>query len=272
MIRHPTPRCAAVVAAAVACIGWCEAARGQRRLPEREELETDRDSFTFAPTTAGPGLSIVEASYSFIENRSAPEAHSVPELLLRRGIGEKLEARLGFNYEAGGPGLVSGSEFGGEDIETEDESRVLYGMKAETSEQRGWLPRSSALIQWFTPVSGPTNKSTLMLGEAFGWRFANGWEWTSAIRYGTGFEAADAFNQWAPSTVLKIPVGPRWNVHAEYFAILSSGKETPLDVQYASFGGHVLATENLELGLRVGWGLNETSPVFFTNLGVGWRY
>jgi hypothetical protein len=238
----------------------------------REELETDRDSFTFAPTTAGPATSILEASYSFIDNRLGPEAHSFPEVLLRRGIGERFELRLGFNYEAGGPGTVSGSEFGGEDIETEEESRMLYGTKVETTEQEGWLPRSALIVQGYTPVSGPSNKSTLVVGEAFGWRFANGWEWTTAVRYGTGFEEEDAFNQWAPSTVVKVPVGERWNVHAEYFSIFSSQKEVPLNIQYFSVGGHVLATENLELGLRVGWGLNDTSPNFFSNVGVGWRY
>jgi hypothetical protein len=238
----------------------------------REELETDRDSFTFAPTTAGPATSILEAAYSFIENRPAPAAHSFPEVLLRRGFGERVEARLGFNYEAGGPGTVSGSEFGGEDIETEDESRVLYGAKIETTGQDGWLPRSAAIIQGYTPVSGPAHQSTLVLGEAWGWRFAGGWEWTTAMRFGTGFEAADAFSQWAPSSVIKMPVGERWNVHAEYFGIFSTGKEVPLNVQYASCGGHVLATDNLEIGLRVGWGLNETTPAFFSNFGVGWRY
>lgn len=134
---------------------------------EREELETDRDSFTFAPTTAGPGLSILESSYSFIDNRTGPEAHSVPETLLRRGIGDRLELRLGFNYEAGGPGTVSGSEVGGQDIETEDESRVLYGAKVETSEQDGWLPRSAAVVQGYTPTYGPSTVSTVVVGESW---------------------------------------------------------------------------------------------------------
>jgi hypothetical protein len=271
MILRSRARHAVFALAALATI-VCGGPACAQRPAGRDELETDRDSFTFAPTTAGPGTSILEASYSFIDNREVAEAHSFPELLLRRGVGERFEARLGFNYEAGGPGIASGSEFGGEDIETENESRVLYGAKLETTEQAGWLPRSAAIVQGFTPVSGPSNKSTLMVGEAFGWRFANGWEWTTAIRYGTGFAAEDAFSQWAPSTVVKVPVGERWNVHAEYFGIFSSGKEVLLDIQYASFGGHVLATENLEIGLRVGWGLNETSPQFFTNVGVGWRY
>jgi len=268
---HP----AALATIALAVLAWAavaEPALAQRRAGRREELETDRDSFTFAPTTAGADTSILEASYSFIDNRTGPEAHSVPELLVRRGFGERIEARLGFNYEGGGPGIVSGSEFGGEDVEAEDESRVLYGTKVETSDQHGWLPRSALVLQGYTPVSGPSNKSTVVVGESWGWRFGNGWEWTTAVRYGTGFEERDAFNQWAPSSVVKVPVGDRWNVHAEYFAVFTSQKEVPLNIQYASLGGHVLATEDLEVGLRVGWGLNDTSPNVFANLGAGWRY
>lgn len=273
MAAWPSPALVATLAlAALASGGDAGQASAQEPAGRREELETDRDSFTFAPTTAGRDTSILESSYSFIDNRRGPEAHSVPEVLLRRGFGERFEARLGFNYEGGGPGIVSGSEFGGEDVETEDESRALYGMKLETTDQSGWLPRSAAVLQGYTPVSGPSNKSTVVVGESWGWRFANGWEWTSAMRYGTGFEARDSFNQWAPSSVIKVPIGDRWNAHAEYFAIVSSQKDVPLNIQYASCGGHVLATEDLEIGLRVGWGLNDTSPKFFANVGVGWRY
>ena len=267
----------ALTMAMLAAVVTVENALGQGPLDRTaaarpDEIETDRDSFTFAPTTAGSQRTILEASYSFIDNRLGPEAHSVPELLVRRGLGDKVELRVGFNYEAGGPGTVSGTEVGGEDIIAEYESRVLYGTKVETSEQAGWIPQSALIVQGYTPTYGPTKQSTVVAGEAFGWRFTNGWEWNSAIRYGTGFVEADAFNQWAPSSVLKIPIGERWNAHMEYFGIFSSGKELPLNIQYISFGGHVLVTKDLELGLRYGWGLNETTPHFFTNLGVGVRY
>jgi len=263
--------------AAVAATAVVDDALGQTRLDraavgEPDEIETDRDSFTFAPTTAGPQRTILESSYSFIDIRQGPEAHSVPEVLVRRGLGEKVELRVGFNYEAGGPGTVSGTEVGGEDIIAEYESRVLYGTKVETSEQAGWIPQSALVVQGYTPTYGPSTQSTMVAGEACGWRFANGWAWNSAMRYGTGFAEADAFNQWAPSSVLKIPVGDRWNVHMEYFGIFSSGKEVPLNIQFVSFGGHVLVTKDFELGLRYGWGLNETTPNFFTNVGLGVRY
>ncbi|MGB8854265.1 MAG: hypothetical protein WCC69_11940 [Pirellulales bacterium] len=66
----------------------------------------------------------------------------MPELLARFGMGERIELRLGANYEAGGAGVVSGTEVGGEDVESERESRLLYGTKIETSDQSGWIPQS----------------------------------------------------------------------------------------------------------------------------------
>lgn len=261
--------------ALMACL-WLAPAHGQpAREGERgevEEFETDRDSFTFATTTAGPQTTIFESSYSFVDNRLGAETHSFPEILVRRGWGDAFEWRLGWNYEAGGPGAVSGVEIGGEDLVTETEARLLYGAKVRTSQARGWLPQSALIVQGFTPTAGPSSESTVSVGEAFGWTFANRWVWNSSIRYATASEQGDDFGQWAPSTVLKIPVGARWNVHAEYFGILSQGKEERLNAQFASFGGHVLLTPNFELGVRFGFGLNRDSPEFFNNVGLGWRF
>lgn len=277
MRLHPRLRRAAGIALLVAVFHGgirAQESPAARAVEGDRELQTDRDTFTFAPTTAGAATTIAELSYSFIDNRLGPEAHSAPELLLRRGIGERFELRAGFNYEAGGPGTVSGTEFGGEDLVPEYESRVLYGGKLETSDQDGFVPVSAFVFQGFTPVYGPSHRTTLMLGEAWAWRTDDGIEWRTGIRYGTGHDAAedDAFDQWAPSTALRMPLGEAVEVHAEYFGILSTGKARPIDTQFGSLGGHVLVTDDLELGIRVGWGLNDTSPDFFSNVGMGLRY
>jgi hypothetical protein len=245
---------------------------GERAENDEDEMETDRDSFTFATTVVGTRKTILESSYSFIDNRVGPESHSFPEFLARHGLNDWFELRLGWNYEAGGPGTVSGTEVGGEDLEVETEGRILYGAKFFTSKQGGWTPQSSLIVQGYTPTAGPSTASTVNVGEAFGWTFSNGWMWNSAIRFATAYEEGDYFSQWAPSTVLKIPVGERWNVHAEYFGIMSYGKENPLNAQFSSFGGHVMLTPNLELGTRFGFGLNEVTPRFFSNVGFGWRF
>ncbi len=267
-----------VLAAILACGSGCRRRLKRRRLPEAaeaaesDEIETDRDSFTFATSTAAPRKTIIEAAYSFIDNRIGPESHSFPELLVRRGITDRFELRIGWNYEAGGPGTVSGNDVGGEDLQVETEARILYGFKFETTKGGEWIPQSSLIVQGYTPTAGPSSVSTMDIGEAWGWTLPNGWTWNSAIRYATGNDHGDSFSQWAPSTVLKIPVGERWNVHAEYFGIISYGKQTPLNEHFASCGGHVLLTPNLELGLRVGVGLNDHTPGFFNNVGFGWRF
>src|SRR6185369_11271851 len=82
---------------------------------EEDEIETDRDSFTPATTTAGYRRLIVESAWSFIDNRRVPDTNSLPELVTRYGVNDWLELRLGWNWEAGGaPNNVSS---GGSDPE-----------------------------------------------------------------------------------------------------------------------------------------------------------
>ena len=236
-------------------------------------IETDRDSFTFATSTVGFGRSVLESSYSFIDNRRGPEAHSFPETVLRGGISDRVELRLGWNYEAGGAtSAVSGVDFGNEDFFIQRSSEMLYGAKIATSKQSGWRPVSALLIEGYTPTSGPANFSRVVVGEAFGWTFSNKWQWSSAVRYGTANDQGDNFNQWAPSTVLNVPLGERLNIHAEYFGVMSAGKAAPQSQQYFSTGGHVHFSKDIELGLRVGFGLNAQTPAFFSNAGIGYRF
>lgn len=242
---------------------------------EADEIETDRDSFTPATTLAGCGRVIVEAAYTFIDNRTVPETHSFPELLVRYGASDWLELRLGWNYEVGGAGSpVSGnvpSDFGEGDA-LEREHRVNYGLKAWISEQDAWLPESALIVMGFTPTGGEAKDTHVSATYVFGWTLPNRWVWDSALRYSTGSLDDDRFDVWAPSTVLKIPLGERWKAHVEYFGVFSDNREDETVQQFFSPGLHYLVTNDLEIGVRVGWGLNEEAPNFFSNAGLGWRY
>jgi Putative MetA-pathway of phenol degradation len=242
---------------------------------ELPELETDRDAFTPATSTAGKWLTIVESSYSFIDNRGVADTHSFPEFLARCGVSERFELRLGWNWEAGGEGnVVSGGDTseGFESAGVERESQILYGFKAAVTQQDGWVPRSATILQGFTPTSGGSTATDVVATYAFGWELANRWRLDSSMRYGTEHAREDAFNQWAPSVVLRIPVTERWNVHAEYFGIFTTGAERDTSRAYFSPGTHFLLTPNLELGVRVGWGITLDAPNFFSNVGIGWRF
>lgn len=244
---------------------------------EEDEIETDRDSFTPATSVVGRGYSVIETAYTFIDNRGVKETHSFPELVARFGVSENVELRLGWNYEVGGAGNpVSGNvpdDFEEEGAAAlEKESRLLYGGKFQLTQQCGWTPRSALIVQGFTPTSGEVNDSNLSAAYVGGWRFFEGWEWDSALRYSTSSAEEDHFNVWAPSTVLKVPVGERWKAHVEYFGIFTAGREAESVQHFFSPGAHYLITPNVEVGVRVGWGLNDQSPNFFTNFGGGFRF
>jgi hypothetical protein len=252
-----------------------ERERGEAQ-EERDVIETDRDSFTPATTTAGRGRLIVESAYSFIDNRGFKETHSFPELLLRYSLTERLELRLGWNYEVGG----AANDISGIDLGTdlpfakrlERESSLAYGAKLQVTKQDAWVPISALILQAFTPTSGKATDTQFVGTCVFGWELPHRWKLDAAMRYGTGSEGEDHFYEWAPSVVLKVPLGEQINVHAEYFGIFSTGKAEEFTRHFFSPGIHYLITPNFEVGVRVGWGLNDQSARFFSNVGLGWRF
>lgn len=261
-------------------IPWLESEGAEREEGENEndeeEIETDRDSFTPATTTVRRGRMIFESSYSFIENRETAGNHSFPEIITRYGLTDRVELRLGWNYEIGGGGEVSNGDSGGAEEDevagSERESQALYGFKFAITEQRGWIPQSAGIIQATTPTSGPETNTEPSLGYVFGWTLFDDWKFDSALRYRPTGTEKDRFNEWAPSVVLKVPVADKWTAHAEYFGIFTEGKTDGSNRQYISPGIHYLVTPDCEIGVRVGWGLNHDAANFFSNVGLGYQF
>ena len=187
---------------------------------------------------------------------------------------ERLEVRLGWNYEVGGgPSLGELRLPEGERLVRE--YTLLYGVKVRATDQSGWIPRSAVIVQGFTPTDGSAEASTtteLLAAYVVGWEFRNRWKFDTALRYVTATEVSDRFNQWAPSAVVRVPLGERWAVHGEYFGIVTTEKARNSSRHYFSPGIHYLVNPDLEVGIRLGWGLNDQSARFFTNAGFGWRF
>lgn len=238
-------------------------------------IETDRDSFTPSTRTVEAGRWIVESSYSFIDNRDTAETHSLPELLLRYGVADVVELRLGGNYEVGGEGANVSGGAGGERSEGSGlarESQLLYGLKLRLFEQHDWRPEGSLIVQGHTPMSGPDPATAFTLAYVFGWELPEDWTLDSAIRYGADKEEDDRFVTWSPSIVLRKTLAERWNIHAEYFGHFSQARADNFAKHFFSPGVHYLITSDIELGVRVGWGLSDDSAKFFSNVGLGWRF
>ncbi len=240
------------------------------------EMETDREAFTPATSTVGKGLWLNEFSYSFIQNRGeTPDTNSWPELLVRWGLSDRVELRLGWNYEIGGGGNVVSAMESSEGLDgttVSSESRIMYGIKAGLTEQQSWIPRSCIILEGFTPTSGDQPATQPVATYVFGWLLANDWRWDFAMRYAQGVELLDTYNKWSPSTVLRIPVYEDFQVHLGYFGNFTEGREIEKSRSFISPGMHYNFTPNLELGLRIGWGLTPDSANFFMNTGFGWRF
>jgi hypothetical protein len=251
------------------------AKRAEETETEIDEIETDRDSFTPATTTAGRGRFILESAYSFIDNRTVLDTHSFPETVLRFGIAERIELRTHWNYEVGGGsgGVTTGegeSDFEG--FRFVRESQIVYGTKIGVTEQDEWIPESAIMLLGVTPTSGVETDTAFIGTYVFGWKLPGNWKVDAAMRYSADTEERDGFNVWTPSVVAKVKVIENWTVHSEYFAQFSQHRESSFQTHYFSPGFHYLVTRNFEVGVRVGWGLNSQSANFFANAGIGYRF
>jgi len=242
---------------------------------EFQELNTDRDAFTPATTTAKAGSVLTEASYVWIDNRGLPATNSFPELLVRIGAHERFEWRFGFNYEQNSGGSVVAAVEVGEPPRGgtgSEEANLLYGVKVRVTDQAGWLPRSAAIVEAFTPVYGDIWGTEPSATYAFGWALPAEWQFDSAIRYARAESDEGWFDRWMPSTVLRIPVTERLEVHAEWFGSWTQGLAEETVQPFAGPGTHFMLTPRFEIGCRMGWGLTRDAAGYFVDTGVGWQF
>jgi hypothetical protein len=72
--------------------------------------------------------------------------------------------------------------------------------------------------------------------------------------------------------VLDVPITERWETHWEYISAFSSGREAEFNRHLLDVGLTHLLTDNIEIGTRIGFGLNRQTPKFLVNVGGGFRF
>jgi hypothetical protein len=247
------------------------------------DLGTDRDAFTPATHTVDPGEILAESSHVFIDNRTGLPTNNYPELLVRVGATERWEWRLGVNYGVGSQGNVVTSVEVGEgtlDGSTLYESNVLYGFKLDLSDQAGWLPESCFIMEGTTPTFGDLFGTVPVATVVGGWELPlhvpwledEPWRLDGALRYARAEGRVTWFDRWTPSAVLRMPIRPRLEAHLEWFGSFTQGLADDQHQPFASPGFHVIVMDNVEMGLRVGWGLTRESAPFFSDAGLAIRY
>jgi hypothetical protein len=241
---------------------------------EIRDLDADRDAFTPTTVTVDVGHALVETAYTFIDNREGPETHSFPELLLRKGLTEWLELRLGANQEIGSGGNVVTAIETGEGLgeELSAETSIFYGLKARLTDQADWVPRSVVIVEAFTPVAGDVWGTEPVASIVWGWELPEHWRFDAAFRYVYADSEEGTFNKWQPSAVLRMPLAERVEVHAEWFGTWTDGLENDTVRPFAGPGFHWVIGKGFELGVRMGWGLTHDAANYFVDAGTAYRF
>jgi hypothetical protein len=265
--------CALIVAALVGT----GPARSTVRAEEAsgKDLGTDRDAFTPSTKTIAPGSTLSEGSYVFIDNRAGLPTNNIPEFLLRVGGTDWLEWRLGVNYSVNAQGNVVTSVEVGEgrfDGQTLYEANMLYGFKADVTDQDGLLPESCFIMEAGTPTNGDLWGTVPVATIVAGWELPGEWRLDTSLRYIYAEWETGWFSRWAPTAILRMPVTERWEIHAEWFETVTQGLPIDSVRPFFSPGTHYLLTDDIEVGIRIGWGLNDVAAGFFSDTGIAWRY
>lgn len=278
--RVPTNRIRTRLVASVALLAAALMLPGSEPGPRAEaaeagDLGTDRDAFTPNTHTVAPGTILWEGSYVYIDNPFGLPTNNYPELLLRVGANDWLEWRFGVNYGVGSQGNIvtsvevgEGAAYGG----TLYESSVLYGLKADISDQEGWVPESCFIMEASTPTSGDVFGTVPVATGVCGWKLPGGSRLDAALRYAYSEGLFGWFDRWSPSVVLRVPLTDRWEVHVEYFDTVTKRNIVDTNRAFFSPGTHYLLTKRLEIGVRVGWGVTDLAAPFFSDAGFGWRW
>jgi len=98
------------------------------------------------------------------------------------------------------------------------------------------------------------------------------WRLDTALRYSYLEGSESWFSRWGPSAVLRMPITQRFETHLEWFGTFSDGLSRETSRPFFSPGFHIVLTQRLEIGLRVGWGLTHDAANFFSDVGCAWRY
>lgn len=239
------------------------------------ELDADRDAFTPSAYCVGPRRGLIEASHVYIDNPAGLPTNNYPELLIRQGANEWWEWRLGVNYGVGSQGnIVTSVEVGDGTLDgsTLYESSILYGFKLATSHQDGWVPDSCFIMEAATPTYGDAFGTVPVATLVAGWDLGDDWRLDGSIRYAYSQGSQNWFSRWSPSVVLRVPMTERWEAHAEWFGSYTQGLAVDRYQPFFSPGTHYSISRNVEIGLRVGWGLTAQAAPFFSDAGIAIQY
>jgi hypothetical protein len=232
-----------------------------------EPLVTDRPDFTESGTPVGLGVTQLEFGYTYSDT-SAGTAHSMGELLVRYGIlAEWLELRLGLAPVSQRSEAGAARHSGTEDL--------YFGFKLGLTPQDGRLPEM-ALIPQINIPTGSDPFSSDHLEPGFNWNY--GWEISNFISTGGStqwnrrYDSGQGYLETAQSWTVAYSLTDRLGAYTEWYGMFPSGATTEHTQHYFNGGFTYLITNDIQIDIRAGAGLNDAADDFIMGVGMSFRF
>lgn len=270
--------------------GWCVmlffAAAARPEVPPEadplsEPLITDRPDFTESTEAVPRGHLQLEAGYTFTYDREGSDRtreHTAPELLVRVGVVENLELRLGWDGYSWTDALFETETRRGRRVGREDWSQgandLSLGVKYKFFDQDGLVPHFG-LIAGATVPSGSAGVSSGDVDPEVVLLWAYDITDSFAVAGNVGFFApsdeGDRFFQTTASISAAFALGDRVGAYVEYFGLYPNTEDSDT-AHSANCGLTYLISNDFQIDWRIGAGLNEEADDFFTGIGFAWRF
>lgn len=246
-----------------------------------EPLVTDRPDFTESTDAVPPGRYQLEGGYTFtLDDRRArrSRSHAAPELLLRSGLFEDLELRIGWEgYMWLNEQVPDRSRAGRSILRTErshGDSDLYLGIKHKLVEQDGWRPHFG-LIPAVTVPSGSADASSgdvdPEIKAAWAYDLAEGLSLAGNFNLGVPTDEGRRFIQPAASVSLAFDVLENAGAYVEYFGFYPAARDSGA-AHTLNGGVSWRITERFQIDWRAGIGLNNEADDFFTGIGFAIRW
>ena len=246
----------------------------KEKLPD---LTSDRPDFTESPTTITPGHLQLESGYTFTyddEKGHRVSEQTVPEFLLRIGVIKDLEFRTSWTGMSLVEDLFHEKNDAGRrvrrEVHDDGATDITTGVKWHIADQEGLRPEL-ALIGELSLPAGTDSKSSgdvdPQIKGIWSYDLTERLGLSGNVNFAVPTEESRRFFQTSASVSLGYSLTDQVGTFIEYFGFYPNARGS--DCAHQVDGGFTFQiTDNLQFDVRVGAGLNEEAPDFFTGAGV----
>jgi len=248
--------------------------RGAGPFPEPTELEPGaRPGLMERINGIARGRVQLEGGYAFVHDEAAGvrmAQHAVPDLLVRFGLTDRLEIRLGW------PGYVATDYDGpGLDGSSDDTLEPNVGLMLDLWPQRGIRPQTA--VSAAVPITLEGNPFALDGLQPLA-QLLYRWELTDRLALGgtTGMAlfdvGGDDFLQFQQTGSLDYLSTVRLGLFTQWEMLVDHGSADDGSQHMLGGGFSYLLTERLQVTWQAGLGLNEAAPDFLTDVRFAYRF